>query len=47
METTSSAKIRILTNKETRVYELLLYDETSVVSSEDLEKNEFHEKGPF
>lgn len=47
METTSPAKIRILTTKETRVYELLLYVETSAISSEDLEKNEFHEKGPF
>lgn len=44
METTSPAKIRILTNKETRVYELLLCDETSAISSEDLEKDEFMRK---
>lgn len=47
METTSPARIRMLTNKETRVYELLLCDETSAISSEDLEKDEFHEKGHF
>lgn len=44
INTTSPAKMRILTNKKTRVYKLPFYDETSVISSEDLKRDEFHER---
>lgn len=44
MNTISPDKMRILTNKKTRVYKLPFYDETSVISSEDIKRDEFHER---